>query len=102
MPVRRAPNSGNGRDPGVIFVNHHLQPEPVKHRGGKEVIVNFKPWFFLDSPIDTAKVCKEIKTRVRRGLQVRAHSDYLIARHKRSNLAERLRDLRDPIRMLRL
>jgi hypothetical protein len=74
----------------------------MKLSRGKEMIIDFEPWFFLHPAIRSAKIGKKIKSRFRCRLQIGAGSYDVFARNYRRNLAQRLDDLRNPFGMRRL
>ena len=102
MPVSRPPNSGDGRQMNIIFLEQHLQPKPVMLGGGKEVVINFESRLFFDSAIHATKIGQKVKARLRPDLKLTADVGNVESRNGRGHFAERLDDLTDPIRMCTL
>src|SRR5439155_4654022 len=102
VPVRGAPNSGDGRHVYVVFVEQDLEPEPLITLRRKEVIVDFKTWVFFRPTIESAQVGEEIKLEARSQFHEPARGHYLLAWDGNRRLAQRFDNFGGPIRVFTL
>src|ERR1700722_19319133 len=94
VPVRRGPYRSDGRQHRIVSSQPHFQPQTVRTRNRKQVVVHFKTRFQRKF-IDSSNVRKKIKIKKRFGSQIAASPLQVFSRNHDGSLPAKLNHLRD-------
>lgn len=102
VPIRRAPDSRNGRHVHVVLAQHNLQTNAMVFGGREKMVVDFEARIFFNAAIDATNISQKIEPTFRPTLQKSTHGRHLLSWNDDGRLAKSMDDFRNPFRMFML